>query len=657
MHHRLSQPNGRKNPFEPTERSRDHLSGVHCGKRYPAGDTTKPPAMKDNPASKVTNIAKTGGVTRSERIFTPESLRNKDPMHAKKDKAPEMPKRIVTEGGAIESLKLIYHSEYEMLDQLHKTLARVSLVSLLINSEGHHNLLLKVLNDAHVAQDIMPEKFEGIINNITASRHLSFFEDEIPTEGRSHNQPLHIVVKCDIYMIARVLIDNGSSLNVMPKATLDKLYSIGFTLKINSVVVKAFNGSKWEVMGEITLPICIGPMTFDITFQVMDIQPVYSCLLDGPWIHAVGAVPSSLHQKVKFIADQQLVSVMGEKELMISTPLPAEYVEGDEEALETSFKALEIVGTTSAEAKREGPKLSRTTIMAAKQGIGQRPIWHRRVSAIAGESWKILTRLHRGCRRKETRAESARQEMDTARPLLLSNANESHGQDEGEDPEEEALVEMERLLEQERPELQSGTKELETVNLDKEEEKREIRVGKQMSPGLKQRLVELLREYVDIFAWSYRDMLGLDTTIMEHKLPLIPNAIPVQQQLKRMKPKVPLKIKEKVEKQWNVGFLAMVEYPQWVANIMPVPKKDGKGEFKRQFPLASNRYVCGQHGPTRLLLLLGRLLQIPSNPDGQRRQGKNHLHHHVGNILLQSYALRAQQHPSDISKGHGDPIP
>ncbi|RDX67111.1 hypothetical protein CR513_54042, partial [Mucuna pruriens] len=43
------------------------------------------------------------------------------------------------------------NNAYEILDQLHKTPARASLFSLLINSEGHHNLLLKVLNEAYVA--------------------------------------------------------------------------------------------------------------------------------------------------------------------------------------------------------------------------------------------------------------------------------------------------------------------------------------------------------------------------------------------------------------------------------------------------------------------------------------------------------------------------
>ncbi|RDX68156.1 Retrovirus-related Pol polyprotein, partial [Mucuna pruriens] len=97
-----------------------------------------------------------------------------------------------------------------------------------------------------------------------------------------------------------------------------------------------------------------------------------------------------------------------------------------------------------------------------------------------------------------------------------------------------------------------------------------------MPPDLRSKLIELLKEYVDVFAWSYQDMSGLDREIVEHKLPLLPGSILVRQQLRRMRPKIALKIKEEVEKQWNEGFLAMGNYPQWVENIVPVPKKDRK---------------------------------------------------------------------------------
>ncbi|RDX83626.1 hypothetical protein CR513_35436, partial [Mucuna pruriens] len=165
---------------------------------------------------------------------------------------------------------------------MNKTPAQISLLSLPLNSEAHRNLLLKVLQEAHVAHDITAERFGSLVNNITSRGHLTFFEDEIPVEGRSHNQPLHISVNCGGYMIALVLIDNGSSLNVLPKATFDKLTLVDAQLRASSVVVRAFDGSKREVMGEISLPILIGLALFNINFQVMDIQPAYSCLLRRP---------------------------------------------------------------------------------------------------------------------------------------------------------------------------------------------------------------------------------------------------------------------------------------------------------------------------------------------------------------------------------------
>ena len=43
-----------------------------------------------------------------------------------------------------------------------------------------------------------------------------------------------------------------------------------------------------------------------------------------------------------------------------------------------------------------------------------------------------------------------------------------------------------------------------------------------------------------------------------------------------MKPDMSLKIREEVKKQFDAGFLAVAKYLEWIANIVPVPKKDGK---------------------------------------------------------------------------------
>ena len=71
-------------------------------------------------------------------------------------------------------------------------------------------------------------------------------------------------------------------------------------------------------------------------------------------------------------------------------------------------------------------------------------------------------------------------------------------------------------------------------------------------------------------------MPGLDIDIIIHRLPLREECAPVKQKLRRVNLEMLLKIKKEVKKQLDAGFLEVSKYPQWVANIMPVPKKDGK---------------------------------------------------------------------------------
>uniref|UniRef100_A0A2N9HJH9 Integrase catalytic domain-containing protein n=1 Tax=Fagus sylvatica TaxID=28930 RepID=A0A2N9HJH9_FAGSY len=108
------------------------------------------------------------------------------------------------------------------------------------------------------------------------------------------------------------------------------------------------------------------------------------------------------------------------------------------------------------------------------------------------------------------------------------------------------LEALERQDEGSKPNIE----ELEIVNLANEgEEPREVKIGTRCAAEQKEALIALLREFHEIFAWSYQDMPGLDTDIV---------------------------IKEEVEKQLKAGFLSTVTYSDWVANIVPVPKKDGK---------------------------------------------------------------------------------
>ena len=80
------------------------------------------------------------------------------------------------------------------------------------------------------------------------------------------------------------------------KLTLD-----GVVIRPSSTIIKALDDSQSSVFGEVDLPVNIGPHMFYITFQVIDIDPSYTCLLGQPWIHAARVVTPTLHQKLKFL--------------------------------------------------------------------------------------------------------------------------------------------------------------------------------------------------------------------------------------------------------------------------------------------------------------------------------------------------------------------
>ena len=115
------------------------------------------------------------------------------------------------------------------------------------------------------------------------------------------------------------------------------------------------------------------------------------------------------------------------------------------------------------------------------------------------------------------------------------------------------------------------------INLaDECENEKLVKIGVNFPKDMKFELIALLKEFKEIFAWSYQDMPGLDTEIVVHRIPVKPECPPLWQALQRMKSEIILKIKEEVEKQWKASFLIAIAYSDWVTNIVPVPKKDEK---------------------------------------------------------------------------------
>ena len=82
---------------------------------------------------------------------------------------------------------------------------------------------------------------------VLAINHISFTNDKLPPEGRKHTLPMHIIVKCEDMIVFRVLIDNGSALNMCPMSTIEHLNVDTSLIRPSTMIIGAFNGTLQEV--------------------------------------------------------------------------------------------------------------------------------------------------------------------------------------------------------------------------------------------------------------------------------------------------------------------------------------------------------------------------------------------------------------------------
>ena len=118
--------------------------------------------------------------------------------------------------------------------------------------------MLKFLKNARIPQETIADQFENCVASLTADNGLGFSDADLTPAGKNHNKALHISIECKGTTLVHVLVDNGSSLNVLLNGALDRLDCDELVLKPSDIVVRAFDGSKRMVHREVELPIKVG---------------------------------------------------------------------------------------------------------------------------------------------------------------------------------------------------------------------------------------------------------------------------------------------------------------------------------------------------------------------------------------------------------------
>ena len=117
---------------------------------------------------------------------------------------------------------------------------------------------------------------------------------------------------------------------------------------------------------------------------------------------------------------------------------------------------------------------------------------------------------------------------------------------------------------------------LESIKLDNQYPEHTVQIGSQLPGSLQNQLVDFLKEHRDVFVWSYGDMLGIDLSVIVHRLNMDSTHKPVIQKRRRFNPKRYTAISEEVSKLPKAKFISEAHYPEWLANVVMVKKPNRK---------------------------------------------------------------------------------
>ena len=133
---------------------------------------------------------------------------------------------------------------------------------------------------------------------------ITFSDSDMEGFQHPHNDPLVIKVVVANKTIHRVLVDNGSSADIIFASSFDKIGIGREKLKPVNTCLRGFSGERVLPLGSILLMLTLGdPPCQAITtvrFLIVDTPSAYNVLLGRPSLNNIRAILSAYHMVVKF---------------------------------------------------------------------------------------------------------------------------------------------------------------------------------------------------------------------------------------------------------------------------------------------------------------------------------------------------------------------
>jgi len=368
-------------------------------------------------------------------------------------------------------------------------------------------------------------------------------------------------------MVDRVLVDQGSSTDVMFWPTFKKLQLSPDQLRPYGGCLYDFAGDQVEVRGYIELRTTftngLTSRTEKIRYLVVNAPSAYNILLGRPTLNRTGAVPSTRHMKVKLPSmEGVLITIRFDQK---------EAKKCYENSLKNKRSVCHVTTTPppGAGPKQENRQVVDTALeVAAERDVVMVDVEARCKSAVRVEEERDCPKIAR--------------ESGIVRALIAS---------------------------EKRPQLVEDW-------LEKKIGGKAFKLGKTLVGETQDQIAKVMNRHLNVFAWSASDMPGIDPDFLCHRLAMDPQVKPIRQRRRKFNEEKRQGIRDETQKLLAAGHIREIQDPEWLANVVLVNKSNGKWRMcvdftdlnkacpKNSYPLSSIDALVDSASGCKLLSFL-----------------------------------------------------
>jgi hypothetical protein len=365
-----------------------------------------------------------------------------------------------------------------------------------------------------------------IINDGPAARPewakvpITFTEEDFKLKSANDNDAMVIEVNIAGWVIGKILVDNGTSADILFFKTFEKMNLSQHMLHPPEYPLQGFEGKPIKPVGEVSLPISFGDLdnarTETLTFDVVDIYHPYLAIFGRGFMNKFDAVIRHQFLCMKIPAPKGVITVIGDQQ--------------------------------EARNLEKGHTPGKVSVYQLKTT------------------------------------------------------------EERKEPYEKAKRDKEKI------EI-AADGETKKVYLDDMPD-REVTIGAHLNLEEEKELIQFLNKNKDVFVWSAKDLQGVDKDIIEHALETDEKIALKKQKLRKMFEEKVKAVEAEVQRLQDAKVIREVKYQVWLANIVPVKKKNGKWRMcvdftdlnkackKDDFPLERVQKIVDDAANSEILSLL-----------------------------------------------------